>query len=578
MIDAVTFKRFKRFDDQRVPLQARGVSLVAGGNNSGKSSVLHGLAVWEFCRTVIEAEKGPEAFLSGATAQGLGLGDDEFSPINVPSLRHLWTNLKSSRAAGDTDGYTLRIKAEWHNQQSQPRELEFGLALANDRLFVKTTSSTLGTGDRIPRVAYLPPFAGITDREARVPGAIRRRRVGEGLAGAVLRNLLLDLHTENGVKRAAMRDGRSKISNKDLRDLRRTDAWELLQQALRTRFGAEIAMAPFSAEYHSYIRAEVLKGNVKGYQLRRYQGFRNRDLMVEGSGFLQWLSVFALAVTPDIDTLVLDEPDAHLHCSLQQHMLLELERLADASGRQVLLATHSTEILKAAEPQRILELSTRRPPRVLTSEAQKVGLLAGLGSEYTPRLERLKKTKRLLLIEGSFDLRVLRILAAVLGREVSEKWVEWPSKNGHKDRKHFFIALKEEIPELRAVSLRDRDDEPVATVGDACTDTSHNGPSDFHSKKWRRRHIESYLIWPPALAQVAGNPVDVIETQLRDDFAIAVGDTFPDKAAPDALLELRGKDVLRALKVDPEAVARAVPADRVPVDIVDLLDELERLE
>ena len=25
--------------------------------------------------------------------QGLGLGDDELSPINVPSLKHLWTNL-----------------------------------------------------------------------------------------------------------------------------------------------------------------------------------------------------------------------------------------------------------------------------------------------------------------------------------------------------------------------------------------------------------------------------------------------------------------------------------------------------
>ena len=33
----------------------------------------------------------------------------------------------------------------------------------------------------------------MTDREARTTGAIRRRRIGEGLAGAVLRNILLDM-------------------------------------------------------------------------------------------------------------------------------------------------------------------------------------------------------------------------------------------------------------------------------------------------------------------------------------------------------------------------------------------------
>lgn len=31
-------------------------------------------------------ERGPETLLAGHGGQGLGLGDDEFSPINVPSL------------------------------------------------------------------------------------------------------------------------------------------------------------------------------------------------------------------------------------------------------------------------------------------------------------------------------------------------------------------------------------------------------------------------------------------------------------------------------------------------------------
>jgi len=246
--------------------------------------------VWEFCRTIIEIEKGGEAFLPNSRVQGLGLGDDEFSPILVPSLNHLWTNLKTQKTAEDEDGFTLRIRSKWSDGSGGDKELEFGLALANDRLFVKTTKSNLVAGDSIPRVAYLPPFAGITDREARLPVAIRRRRIGEGLAGAVLRNVLLDLYLSNQDKRTRLRGDKPKILDSDLRNLRKTDAWEVLQQALRTTFGAELVIRPFRDEYHSYIKVEIIRGELRNYKIRRYSGFKNRDLMVEGSGFLQWLS------------------------------------------------------------------------------------------------------------------------------------------------------------------------------------------------------------------------------------------------------------------------------------------------
>ena len=107
---SVSFHRFKQFGDQTIPLSDRQVTLLAGGNNSGKSSVLHGLAVWEFCRTVLQAERGDNEFHESELGkrQGLGMGDDEFSPIAVPSLNHLWTNLRSQKQ-DEPDGYTLRL-------------------------------------------------------------------------------------------------------------------------------------------------------------------------------------------------------------------------------------------------------------------------------------------------------------------------------------------------------------------------------------------------------------------------------------------------------------------------------------
>lgn len=583
MISRVTFHRLKQFRDESFDLHP-GVSLLGGGNNAGKSTILHGLAIWEFCRTAIEMERGPEMFLSEWTGQGIGLGDDEFSPINVPSLKHLWTNLKTQKD-GESDGYTLKIGCEWTRDDAR-RHLEFGMSLANDRLFVKPTSSNLNADDKIPRLAYLPPFAGMTDRETRTTGAIRRRRIGEGLAGAVLRNILLDMQERNTVERGRLRGDRSKISDADLAKLRATDPYELLQQNLRSTFSAELDVAAFRAEYHSYIQVEVVKGTVQGFKLKRHSGYRNRDLMVEGSGFLQWLSVFALAMDPDLNVLLLDEPDAHLHSSLQEQLVDSLRHDCAVTGKQMLIATHSAEILRNAEPADIFHIrSGGMGGRYLVEESQKVGLLAGLGSEYAPRVDRAKRTKRVLFVEGRTDLEILKALAERLGITWPTKWVEWTTARGHKERKQIYTALKEEIPDLVVVSLRDRDDEPAETVGADLVD-GQSGEADFHPRRWRRRYIESYLIWPPAIATATGLSEDDIKQQLGDQHAIAVGSTFTESDAPQALLDVRAKQILRPsngaailgqFDTSPIDVANAMAPEAIPDDVKTFLADLAAL-
>lgn len=583
MVTRVTFHRLKQFRDEAFVLH-RGVSLLGGGNNAGKSTILHGLAIWEFCRTAIEMERGTEMFLSEWSGQGIGLGDDEFSPINVPSLKHLWTNLKTQKDT-EADGYTLKIACEWERDGSE-RHLEFGMSLANDRLFVKPTRSNLAADDRIPRLAYLPPFAGMTDREARTTGAIRRRRIGEGLAGAVLRNILLDMQERNAAERARLRGERTKISDPDLARLRATDPWELLQQNLRATFKAELLIAAFREEYHSYIQVEVVKGTVDSFKLRRHTGYKNRDLMVEGSGFLQWLSVFALATDPDLDVLLLDEPDAHLHSSLQEQLLDSLRDVAAATGKQMLIATHSAEILRNAEPSDILHIrSGAQGSRYLVEESQKVGLLAGLGSDYAPRVDRAKRTKRVLFVEGRTDLEILKTLAERLAVSWPKQWVVWTSARGHKERRQVHSALKEEIPGLVVVSLRDRDDEPSETVD---ADLVDGGPSEdgFNPRRWRRRYLESYLIWPPAIAAVTGLSEEQVNQQLSDHHAISVGANFTETAPPAALLDVRGKQILKPRngtsvlgQFDASAVdvAAHMDANTIPDDIKTFINELVSL-
>jgi len=573
----VTFHRFKQFRDQAFELSPGPVTLLAGGNNSGKSSMLHGLAVWEFCRSVIEAEKGPDAFLSDTVQsgqQGMGMGDDEFSPINVPSLKHLWTNLRSQKES-EPDGYTLSIACSWIDSGAE-RSLEFAFSLANDRLFVRVNASDLVAGDIIPRMAYLPPFAGITDREMRLPGAIRRRRLGEGLAGAVLRNLLLDMYENNVAERRRLRGDKSKLADRDLKVLRETNPWELLQDALRRTFQAQLIILPFREEYHSYIRVEVEKGEVNGYKFKRYTGFNKRDLMVEGSGFLQWLSVYTLATNPEIHMLLLDEPDAHLHASLQRELLDRLRTLAEQTGKQVLVATHSSEIIRETAPSEILEIS-RGGGRYLSSESEKAGLLAGLGTDYAPRLDQVRRTKRVLFTEGKSDVRILRVLAEKMGAEWPEAWIEWNWAAGHKERKQLLLAMREEFGDVVAVSLVDRDDTNLATVGDRLEDKSVAHIDGFHCRRWRRRNIETYLLWPPAIAAVLNTEEEDVRSDLAQAFALAIPDNFTESNVPQPLLDTDGKAVLKYVSAPAHDVAKSMDSSALCDDVRFLVEDLVAL-
>src|SRR5215831_9892210 len=143
MISKVNIQNFKRFrEPAELILKPEGVTFLAGGNNSGKSTLLQALAVWEFARSVIEVSKGKAALLAGAGGQGVGVSAEEFSPIALPNLKHLWSDLKVSNGATG-DGYTLRIRCGWQTSADSPADrcLEFGFALVNDRLFLKRTMS-----------------------------------------------------------------------------------------------------------------------------------------------------------------------------------------------------------------------------------------------------------------------------------------------------------------------------------------------------------------------------------------------------------------------------------------------------
>ena len=543
MIHKVTVQNFKRFKDStEFVLHPKGVSYLAGGNNSGKSTLLQALAVWEFARNVISVDRGTGAFLATASNNGIGMSAEDFSPVSLPDLKHLWNELKVFSGKKE-DGYSLRIRCDWNaGDPAVEKHLEIGLSLSNDRVFMKKTASNLVAGDAVPRVAYLPPFAGITAREDKMSAPQQKRWIGRGLAGATLRNLILQLHEQNEAARKQLKGDKKKIPNKNLVELRKTDPWERLAQTLEEVFKTGLTVERFNDLYHTAIEVRVWDGAVLNKQFKKKPGTTEKDLMVEGSGFLQWLSVYALAVNKEIDVLLLDEPDAHLHPALQGHLTHKLGQLAVQNDKQVLLATHSTTILSETKVENIFRMENKG---YLADERGRVSLFVGLGSQYAPKLDQLKRHKRLFLHDGPSDIDVLKAFARTLGLQWPDNLVSWTYTRSLEAREILCDQLRAEIPGLKVLSLQDRDD--TVHYNAVSAQLRLDGPEFKKSvgyRFWRRRNIESYLIFPPTIARASNRPEQEVRDLLTNVHDLGAMVNFQSSDCSQTLRNTDGKEVL----------------------------------
>lgn len=592
-IQEIDLHRFKRYRNKTISTP-NGFCLLAGSNNSGKSTFMQAFALWEFCKNLIKLEHGDSGLLNEhiGKKQGVGVNIEDFLPLNIPSLKHLWTNLRITpevdrQGNKEPDGYTLWLEVKWINSlYDDPRCLRFSLSLANERLFVKTTKSNIEKNEKLPQVAYIPPFAGILNREPFHTKAMRARLVGQGLSGSVMRNTLLELYKINQAKRKQLQGDKNRIPLSDLIQLRETDRWEHLLEVMRRLFDIELVVHDFNEDYHSYIKIEYWKGayNEAGTKFIKHSGFNRRDIMVEGSGFLQLLNVLSLALDPLYQVIFLDEPDAHLHPSLQFSLLAELNILAEKYQKQILFATHSTELIASQPPENIMKFEEGKVS-LLNEESQKIGLITGLGSEFSPQLHKLQRTKKVLFVENKSDAVTLGILAEKIGTPIPKDIVIWAWPGKHVERQHLFKQLKRVISGLTGISIRDRDGQPFETITESLLDKDNLGcdKDGLLARTWRFRYIESYLLSPKAIAKAAKST----EKEIIDSakvFGVDLSAYDPNKIIkayqelPSKPILTEGADCLTSkYKISKYDIANAMEADEIHVDIKTLISQILKL-
>ena len=122
-------------------------------------------------------------------------------------------------------------------------------------------------------------------------------------------------------------------------------AWDALQAAISELFGYRL-LRPDTDGAH--ILADYVH---EGREVRL-------DIASAGRGFQQVLLLLTLLNTRPGAVVLLDQPDAHLHPTLQDTIYRELRSAATRHGSQLIAATHSEVLINAANPSELIAMAT----------------------------------------------------------------------------------------------------------------------------------------------------------------------------------------------------------------------------
>lgn len=139
----------------------------------------------------------------------------------------------------------------------------------------------------------------------------------------------------------------------------------------------------------------------------------DREVYWAGFGFQIWCQLLThLSRSDEASIVIIDEPEIYLHPDVQRQLLSILRGIE----ADVLLATHSVEIMGEADPSEILLVSkgSKSAKRLKDIEGVQVAL-ESLGSAQNVTLTHLARTKKILFVEGMGDYKSVRRFAKNIG-------------------------------------------------------------------------------------------------------------------------------------------------------------------
>lgn len=452
MLTKLSVCNFKTFENIDIELGHPVVFI--GPNNSGKTSALQALALWDIgLKRWNEKRSGTKA---PEKRPGVTINRRDLISAPVPDANLLWYKLhvrdiKKNGGKQTTENIRIEIVVEGINNDKQWKcGLEFDYANA-ESLYCRPLAGRSGNQERmlIPEeaseiaIAFLPPMSGLSANEIRLdPGAINVR-IGEGRTAEVLRNLCYILYEKK-------------------------EQWQNLKEHILSLFRVDLEEPQYISE-----RGEI----IMNYKER---GSRF-DLSSSGRGLQQTLLLLAYMYCNPGAVLLLDEPDAHLEILRQRQIYNLLTQVANENGNQIIAASHSEVLLNEAANKDVVIAFLGKPHRINDRGSQVLKSLKDIGFEDYYLAEQ---ARWVLYLEGSTDLSILQSFAQIMGyteaiKSLERPFVRYVGNQPAKVHEHFF-GLRAAVPDLKGIAIFDR----LENVSEK---------EEISIIQWKKREIENYL-------------------------------------------------------------------------------------
>jgi AAA15 family ATPase/GTPase len=414
---SIHIQNFKSFENVTIHFN-KDINIFTGVNNSGKTTILEAIALWNECfeKIIIQIGKADTKknlrkgdFILG-TSQPKYVAFTEIVSVRSPAYEDIFCNLKTM--------HPLIITAEVYNTSlNQSIHIGFKITAARGNQYEISTDN-LNRFDfkalnafftKLPEainVTFASPIANLKDHEDFETVPKIKLLTNSRASVVVLRNRLYQL------KKNAI------LFNDFVKNLK-----YVLNNSQNDIFFT------------------VIGDETRDIQLKINIQIGNRDepknISLLGSGTLQIIEILLSLYEnkKDINLILLDEPDSHIHRDMQKRLLETLTKFTQDT--QFFLTTHNESLIRNATPSHLFHIEAN-PQHEYTNIATNAPAGIKKGLQPTPYLYIMRSINgengldfinalecdKIFLVEGEDDARYI---ATLLKAQIqnNKKYVYW---------------------------------------------------------------------------------------------------------------------------------------------------------
>ncbi|CCY04750.1 uncharacterized protein BN468_01200 [Faecalibacterium sp. CAG:1138] len=237
-----------------------------------------------------------------------------------------------------------------------------------------------------------------------------------------------------------------------------------------------------------------------------------------GSGLQLWLQImWFLSRSKDCEVIILDEPDIYMHSEMQRK-ILEIVR---EKFPQVIIATHSLEIISRVDPEYILEINKKDKKLKFASDVSSVQkIIDDIGGVSNLALINLGRQRKCLFVEGC-DVEILNRFNEILyGKQIC---LPTFSFGGFSKISNLYGAAdlfyNETSNQIKCFAIADKDYRDEIVV-----EKIQKQAVDKHLALyiWAKKEIENYLIDPQILFELIPNTFQIQYLDFLTEFEALV--------------------------------------------------------